>query len=127
LPIIFDINLPFTLAVLVTNVLPNIQKPERMDDIQTYVKVGSLVPHSKVNFECHEILQGLEDFDEESDDISLRFKRLGQGIEGFRESLWSNTKSKQTTAQEDIERINKEIQELESKANELVPRLLHIT
>lgn len=98
-----------------------------MDDIQAYVKVGTLVPHSKCNFECRDILQGLEDFDEESDDISLRFKRLGQGIEGFRESLWSNTKSKQTTAQEDIERIDKEIQELESKANELVPRLLHFT
>ncbi len=98
-----------------------------MDDIQAYVKVSSLVPHSKCNFECHNILQSLEDFDEESDDISLRFKRLGQGIEGFRESLWNNTNSRQKTAQEDIERIDKEIQELESKANELVPRLLHFT
>jgi hypothetical protein len=43
---------------------PNIPRPKRMDDIQAYVKVGSLVPHSKFNLESHDILQGLEDFDE---------------------------------------------------------------
>jgi len=92
-----------------------------MDDLQTYIKVGSRAFCSRCNIEFHVPLQSLEEFDKTSNDISLRFTRLRQGIEDFRISLRSNVESKQDSVRKEIEEIDKKIQGLEEKLEELVP------
>ncbi len=92
-----------------------------MDDLQTYIKVGSRAPCSRYGVEFHVPLQSLEEFDKTSNEISLRFTRLRQGIEDFRISLRSNVESKQESVRKEIEEIDKKIQGLEEKIKELVP------
>ena len=91
-----------------------------MDNLPTYIKVGSSASCSRCNVEFH-VLQSLEEFDKTSNDISLRFTRLRQGIEDFRISLRSNVESKQDSVRKEIEEIDKKIQGLEEKLEELVP------